>query len=124
MSNPLRILVIENHEVTATFLSLFLKRSGHQVTVIQTAEAALNRDDLAGFDVILSDIGLPDINGWDLMRQLRPRTSAHAVAMSGFGTDADVQRSFAAGYQDHLIKPFTPAALEKVLQRFGPSQPC
>jgi CheY-like chemotaxis protein len=124
MNNPLRILVIENHEVTATFLSLFLQRSGHQVTVIQTAEAALDRDDLAGFDVILSDIGLPDINGWDLMRKLRPRFSAYAVAMSGFGTDADVQRSLAAGYQDHLVKPFTPATLEKVLQRVGPSQPC
>jgi two-component system CheB/CheR fusion protein len=124
MRHPLRILVIENHEVTATFLSLFLQRSGHQVTVIQNAAAALNRNDLAGFDVILSDIGLPDINGWDLMRALRPRTGAHAVAMSGFGAEADIQRSLAAGYQDHLVKPFTPAVLEALLQRVEPSRSC
>ena len=123
MSNPLRILVIENHEVTATFLSLFLQRSGHQVTVIPNAQAALNRSDLAEFHVILSDIGLPDINGWDLIRELRPRTRAYAVAMSGFGSEADIQRSLAAGYQDHLVKPFTPAALEQVLQRAGSSRP-
>lgn len=94
------------------------------MTVIQNAQAVLSRDDLAEFDVILSDIGLPDINGWDLMRELRPRTGAHAVAMSGFGSEADIQRSLAAGYQDHLVKPFTPAALEEVLQRAKTFRPC
>ncbi|HEX6566287.1 MAG TPA: response regulator [Chthoniobacterales bacterium] len=116
MSTPLRILIIENHEVTAKFVSLFLERSGHQVTVIPDGQTALTRDDLANVDVILSDIGLPDVNGWDLMRQLRPRTHAYAVAMSGFGGQADVQRSLASGYQYHLVKPFVPATLEKVLR--------
>ena len=106
MSTPLRILLIENHEVTATFISLFLQRSGHQVTIVPDGQTALGRDDLAELDVILSDIGLPDINGWDLMKQLRPRTPAYAIAMSGFGGEADIQRSLAAGYQHHLVKPF------------------
>ena len=116
MSTALRILIIENHEVTGTFISLFLQRAGHQVSVVPDAKTALNRTDLDSFNVILSDIGLPDVNGWDLMKQLRPRTAAYAIAMSGFGGDADVNRSLAAGYQHHLTKPFVPAALEEVLQ--------
>jgi DNA-binding response OmpR family regulator len=123
MSAPLRILLIENHEATAAFMSLFLQRAGHQVTVIPDATTALELDDLAKFDVILSDIGLPDVNGWDLMRQLRPRTRAYAVAMSGFGAEADVQRSLASGYQYHLVKPFVPAALEEVLRNAESSRP-
>ena len=120
MSIPLRILLIENHEVTATFISLFLQRSGHQVTVLPDGQTALSRNDLANFDVILSDIGLPDVNGWDLMRKLRSRTRAYAIAMSGFGGEADVQRSLVSGYQYHLVKPFGPAALEEVLRNVEP----
>ncbi|HEX4201042.1 MAG TPA: response regulator [Chthoniobacterales bacterium] len=122
MSIVLRILIVENHEATATFMSLFLKRSGHEVIVVPNAQAALERNDLASFDVILSDIGLPDMNGWELMKQLRPNTPAFAIAMSGFGSEADVQWSLAAGYQHHLVKPFVPAALEEVLQNVSPNR--
>jgi DNA-binding response OmpR family regulator len=123
MSTVLRILIVENHEATASFMSLFLKRAGHEVIVVPNAQAALERDDLASFDVILSDIGLPDVNGWDLMKQLRPNTRAFAIAMSGFGDEADVKRSLAAGYQCHLVKPFVPAALEDVLRNVAPQRP-
>jgi DNA-binding response OmpR family regulator len=122
MSTALRILIVENHEVTASFISLFLRRAGHEVIVVSTAQAALGHDDLASFDVILSDIGLPDVNGWDLMKKLRPKTDAFAIAMSGFGGAADVQRSLAAGYQHHLVKPFVPAALEDVLRKVSPDR--
>jgi CheY-like chemotaxis protein len=122
MSTVLRILIVENHEATASFMSLFLKRSGHEVIVVPNAQAALERDDLASLDVILSDIGLPDVNGWDLMKKLRPNTGAFAIAMSGFGGEADVQRSLAAGYQHHLVKPFVPAALEDVLRKVAPKR--
>ena len=122
MSTVLRILIVENHEVTASFMSLFLKRAGHEVIVVPNAQAAFERDDPASFDVILSDIGLPDVNGWDLMKQLRPKTRAFAIAMSGFGSEADVQRSLAAGYQHHLVKPFVPAALEEVLRSVSPDR--
>jgi DNA-binding response OmpR family regulator len=123
MSAVLRILIIENHEVTASFISLFLKRAGHEVTAVPNAQTVLGRDDLASFDVILSDIGLPDVNGWELMKQLRPKTGAFAIAMSGFGDEADVKRSLAAGYQYHLVKPFVPAALEDVLRNVAPQRP-
>ena len=123
MRNPLRILLIENHEVTAKFISLFLERSGHQVMIIPDGQAALGRDDLANIDVILSDIGLPDVNGWELMKQLRPNTRAYAIAMSGFGAETDIQRSLASGFQYHLVKPFVPAALEEVLRNVEPARP-
>ena len=122
MSTALRILIVENHEVTASFISLFLRRASHEVIVVSTAQAALGHDDLASFDVILSDIGLPDVNGWDLMKKLRPKTDAFAIAMSGFGGAADVQRSLAAGYQHHLVKPFVPAALEDALRKVSPNR--
>jgi CheY-like chemotaxis protein len=86
------------------------------VVAVPNAQTALAREDLASFQVILSDLGLPDLNGWDLMLQLRPNTRAYAIAMSGFGGEADVQRSLSAGYQHHLVKPFVPAALEEVLR--------
>jgi len=123
MSTVLRILIIENHEITASFISLFLKRAGHKVTAVPNAQTALGRDDLASFDVILSDIGLPDVNGWELMKQLRPNTGAFAIAMSGFGDEADVKRSLEAGYQYHLVKPFVPATLEEVLRNVAPKRP-
>jgi CheY-like chemotaxis protein len=123
MTTPLRILIIENHEVTARFISLFLQRSGHQVATVPDAQTALGRNDLASTDVILSDIGLPDVNGWDLMKQLRPNTRAYAIAMSGFGGEADVQRSLASGYQHHLVKPFVPATLEEVLRNVQSARP-
>jgi DNA-binding response OmpR family regulator len=122
-STPLTILIIENHEITAKFIALFLERSGHQVTIIPDGQTALSHDDLSNIDVILGDIGLPDMNGWDLMKQLRPRTHAYAIAMSGFGAEADVQRSLASGYQQHLVKPFVPAALEEVLRNAEPVHP-
>ena len=121
MRTPLRILLIENHEVTAKFISLFLEREGHQVTAIPDGQTALGRNDLGNIDVILSDIGLPDVNGWELMKQLRPHTRAYAIAMSGFGGEADIQRSLASGYQYHLVKPFVPAALEEVLRNVEPA---
>jgi DNA-binding response OmpR family regulator len=117
MSTPLRILLVENHEVTAKFISLFLQRSGHQVVIVPDGQTALSHDHLDQLDVILSDIGLPDTNGWDLMKQLRAHTNAYGIAMSGFGSEADVQRSLASGYQDHLVKPFVPAALEDALRK-------
>ena len=123
MSTALRILIIENHEATASLLALFLQRAGHRVMVVPDGQTALDRNDLARFDVILSDIGLPDLNGWDLMKQLRPNTKAFAIAMSGFGDEVDVQRSLEAGYQHHLVKPFVPAALEDVLRKVGATRP-
>lgn len=111
------ILLVENHEDTITYVRRFLEHYGHEVRVGRTIHEALQRVDEKEPDVILSDIGLPDGDGWDLLQQLRRKTKAYAIAMTGYGSRADLDRSLAAGYQDHLVKPFTPDKLLSALQR-------
>ena len=116
-SGHLSILLVENHEDTIMYVSRFLEHHGHEVRVGRTIHEALKRADEKEPDVILSDIGLPDGDGWNLLQQLRLKTKAYAIAMSGFGGRSDLDRSLAAGYQDHLVKPFSPNKLLDALQR-------
>jgi CheY-like chemotaxis protein len=113
----LTILLVENHEDTITYVRRFLEHYGHEVRVGRTMQEALAQVDQKEPDVILSDIGLPDGDGWNLLQQLRLKTKAYAIAMSGFGARADLDRSLAAGYQDHLVKPFAPNKLLDALRR-------
>jgi CheY-like chemotaxis protein len=117
VSQAMTILLIENHEDTASYIKRFLEQLGHGVAVASDSASAAQITDLDRFDVILSDIGLPDGDGWALMQQIRAKTRAYAIAMSGFGTSADVARSYSVGYQDHLTKPFTPIKLQQALQK-------
>jgi CheY-like chemotaxis protein len=66
-------------------------------------------------DVLISDIGLPDGNGWDLMTRLGEHRPPYAIAMSGFGMSSDRQRSLNVGYRHHLLKPVEPNQLERLL---------
>ncbi len=112
----MRILLVENHTDTANYLCTYLRGLGHEPISAQTlagARAAL-RDSV--FDLLISDISLPDGSGWDLKPDLAAIPIA-AVAMSGYGTDEDRQRSLDAGFQVHLAKPFVPADLDAVLER-------
>jgi CheY-like chemotaxis protein len=112
-----KILLVENHQDTAVYLQLFLEKAGHSVTISADVRSTIELPDLDSFDIILSDIGLPDGDGWELMQRIRRLTHAYAVAMSGFGMTSDIKRSLAVGYQAHLTKPFTPARLMDVLSR-------
>lgn len=69
------------------------------------------------FDVLLSNIGLPDGNGWDLIREVGKSRPAYAIAMSGFGTKADCERSAEAGFGHHLVKPVSVAELAALLDQ-------
>lgn len=113
----LSILLVENHEDTITYVRRFLEHYGHEVRVGRTMHEALAQVEAKEPDVILSDIGLPDGDGWNLLQQLRLKTKAYAIAMSGFGARADLDRSLAVGYQDHLVKPFAPNKLLDALRR-------
>ena len=119
-ARSLRILVVENHPDTRQGLDLFLKMLGHQVRFAENMQAALllAADSGEEFDLLLSDIFLPDGNGWELLRQLdqNGHRPPHAFAMSGVGSNADVAKSEAAGFEKHLIKPFRPDELETALQ--------
>jgi CheY-like chemotaxis protein len=120
MSQPLSqlsILLVENHEDTVLYVRRFLEHYGHEVRAARTVQEAVDMVGVKDPDVILSDIGLPDGDGWMLLQQLRPKTKAYAIAMSGFGMRNDLDRSIAAGFQDHLTKPFAPNKLLEALGR-------
>jgi len=114
---PLKILLVENHDDTRVYLSRYLEMSGHTVMAAGTMEDALATLKSHGAtDVLISDIGLPDGNGWDLMRRVgEMNTSTFGIAMSGFGAQADREKSAQAGYKHHLVKPFLPDELDRIL---------
>ena len=112
---PLRIFVVENHEDTRFLLVLLLEQLGHTVFSATSLGAALAELPPARCDVLISDIGLPDGNGWDLMTRLGDRRPPYAIAMSGFGMSSDRQRSLNVGYRHPLLKPVEPNQLERLL---------
>jgi CheY-like chemotaxis protein len=88
-----RILLVEDHKPTLLTLQTLLQRRGYQVTPAAAAEIALQHAALGAFDLVISDIGLPDSTGYDLMNSLRARHGLKGVAMSGYGADTDRARS-------------------------------
>ncbi|MDB5294729.1 MAG: domain S-box, partial [Phycisphaerales bacterium] len=73
--------------------------------------------DAHAFDLLISDIGLPDGTGLDLMRQIRGRTALRGIVLSGFGSEEDVRRSRDAGFDDHLTKPVNLDTLQNAIAR-------
>jgi CheY-like chemotaxis protein len=112
---PLRIFVVENHPDTLTSLKLFFEDSGHDVATATTIAEALAKIAAYSPDILLCDIGLPDGTGWELMKKLQLPKAPFAVAMSGFGMNADSARSEEAGFRYHLLKPFKIAELNKII---------
>jgi CheY-like chemotaxis protein len=113
---PLRILVVENHPDTLESLKLYLEDSGHQVITSMTVSEASALLQHSECEVVICDIGLPDGTGWDLMHTINKLPKrVFAVAMSGFGMNADSVRSREAGFRFHLLKPFKAAELDRVL---------
>jgi hypothetical protein len=114
-----RVLLVEDHVDTARVLARLLAINEHTVTTthsIADALQAIQRDD---FDILVSDIGLPDGTGIDLIRAVRKdlRKQLPAIALTGFGMDEDVKRTLKAGFNDHLTKPVNFARLEETIQR-------
>ena len=110
----LRILLVEDHVDTAESMALYLRHRGHHVIVAHNVEDAA-RTEMSEFEVLLSDLQLPDGSGLDLLERFRRRGPVRAIAMSGYGTEADRRRSIAAGFQRHLTKPVSVrAALEAI----------
>jgi CheY-like chemotaxis protein len=99
-------LLVEDHGVTAKMIEMVLSEEGH---VIETAADVAKGLELAGqhrFDLLISDLGLPDASGHDLMRQLRAQGHRFpGIAMSGYGQEEDIRRSQEAGFAAHLTKP-------------------
>lgn len=118
----LRLLVVEDHADTAATLCNLLVRRGYVVQSASSCAAALEKARDFQFDVLVTDIGLPDGNGADLFLELRKQTDRpqlQGVALSGFGMDEDIARSERAGFVEHLTKPIDFHALERCLITIG-----
>ena len=113
----LRILLIEDHESSADVTALFLQSLGHTVEGVQTAQAARIAYERAAFDMIISDIGLPDGNGCELLGELLRIRRTPAIAMSGYGMEHDLRRSEQAGFLEHVTKPVDLQRLEAAIKK-------
>ena len=103
---PLRVLLVEDHGVTAKMMRMVLTADGHTVEIAGDVATALELADQRDFDLLISDLGLPDGSGHDLMRQLRERGRTFpGIALSGYGQEEDIRRSREAGFSAHLTKP-------------------
>lgn len=117
----LRLLVVEDHVSTLMTLSLLLQRDGHSVVTAGTMADALVAASINKFDFVISDLGLPDGTGTDLMEKLRANYGLSGVALSGYGREEDIARSSAAGFVAHLVKPVSVAELRRVISTLSPA---
>lgn len=114
----LRILLVEDHADTRRALERLLARWGHKVTSASTVEQALTAAAESHPELILSDIGLPDGTGMDLLAKLREAGDpVPAVAMSGYGMEGDLELSRDAGFAEHLVKPVATERLKEAIER-------
>ncbi len=114
---PMRILLVEDHDQTRQLLARLLQLEHHEVTAAAGMAEALAAAQTGTFDVVLSDIGLPDGSGLDLMRELQQRYHLSGIALSGFASQADQQAAKEAGFSEHLAKPVQLETLLQALQR-------
>jgi len=116
---PSRILLVEDHADTAVVLTRMLRRSGYDVFHASTIRAAREiaetqmRGD--GLDLVVSDLSLPDGSGLVLMKGLSDQHGLRGIALSGFGSESDIEQSKAAGFSRHLIKPVNITAVRNTI---------
>lgn len=116
-STAASILMVDDHVDTSRVLCRLLDRRGYRTKVVHSVREALDYAKDNEFDLLISDIGLPDGSGLDLVQQIKVlRPNVHAIAMSGYGTEQDVERSIEAGFELHLIKPFDFPKLQQAVQ--------
>jgi PAS domain S-box-containing protein len=111
------ILLVEDHESTARITALLLKGAGHSVELASSVESAKEAFARDRFDLVISDLGLPDGNGHELMRFLQSRRAVRGIALSGYGMETDIRASVEAGFNEHLVKPVNPRRLEDTIQQ-------
>ena len=119
-ARPLSVLVVEDNRDAAESLRVLLELCGYAVTVAHDGDEGLAVARRLKPDVVLSDIGLPGMNGFEVAEALRrdPGTAgARLIAITGYGRDEDRARSRRAGFDYHLVKPIDPRALESILEQ-------
>jgi signal transduction histidine kinase len=122
---PLHILLVEDHTDTAEALAALLEGLGHRITVARSVAGGLAAAEAAAvdrsIDLLISDLGLPDGSGLDLMRELTRLYRLPGIALSGYGMEEDVQKSRQAGFARHLTKPVTLDRLKDVIDQVRPA---
>ena len=104
-ARALRLLIVEDHEATRVVLTRLLTRIGHVVVTVGTIHEALSAFAAERFDAVISDLGLPDGSGLDLMREIQRQRPVPAIALSGYGMENDLRQTKEAGFFAHLVKP-------------------
>ncbi|MFN2475658.1 MAG: response regulator, partial [Chthoniobacterales bacterium] len=117
------ILLVEDHEDTARVLRRILEQAGYKVAHAGSVAAARAAARERRFDVVISDVGLPDGTGLELMKSLREEHRLTGIALSGFGTDDDLAASAAAGFAEHLTKPVDWPQLRSAIERLLATRP-
>jgi CheY-like chemotaxis protein len=115
--------LVEDHPDTAKVMARLLGRDGFFVRAAHNVADALDLAAAEPFDVLVSDIGLPDASGYDLMRQLKDRHGLRGIALSGYGMEDDMRRSREAGFDDHIVKPVNVAVLREAIRRMAAELP-
>jgi len=116
-SRPLRILLVDDHQDTCVALERLLIRRGHLVAAAHNVRSAMEAAAGNSFDLLISDIALPDGTGTELMTYLRAISRIPGIAISGFGMNGDVEKSLEAGFTEHLVKPVKMENLEAAIDR-------
>jgi HAMP domain-containing protein/signal transduction histidine kinase/CheY-like chemotaxis protein len=119
---PMRILLVEDHEDTNRSLTSLLRRRGYQVQSALTFQSALELSAKGEFDVLISDLGLPDGSGIDLIQKLASKPPL-GIALTGFGMEADIRKSREVGFQHHLVKPIDLNKLDALIQESAAAVP-
>ena len=119
IARTLRLLLVDDHADTRRILSRLLGRCGHEVATADSGQSALKLMETERFDALISDIGLPDSSGYELVREAKRRQPMQGIALSGFGMEEDVRRSLEAGFDYHLTKPVEFQELRGLLQKIA-----
>ena len=115
-----RILLVEDHATTAALMARLLRKRGHHVELAHNKRDAIAIGLRAEFDVIISDLGLPDGTGFEVMEALRSKSRAVGIALTGYGMEADVAQTMEAGFQFHLTKPVDAQKLFQAIEQIPP----
>jgi len=113
----MRVLLVEDHEDTNRSLTQLLRRRGYHVQPAHSVQTALEAAAQERFDVLISDIGLPDGSGIDLMAKLKDDHPIFGIALTGFGMEDDLRKSHEVGFNHHLVKPVDLNRLDALIQQ-------
>lgn len=112
-----RILVVDDHADTNLAVAKLLSQRGYDVRTAETCAAALDAAGAGAVDLLLCDLGLPDGDGCDLLRQLQATYGLAGIAITGSGETADIDRCFQAGFAAHILKPVQLDQLTATIER-------